>query len=152
MIDFVLGFIEQLLSLWDLATAPFDPDLLPVIAYSFCALLALLLWSLITRKLPRVVGVPLFMLAVAFLLTPTVTGGIYPQLAPANVSVLYGLGVGNSALWISSLAAIGFCFFVLMALYFLWLEVADVFGLSRTTDPADQRNDQSPHAPHGESL
>jgi hypothetical protein len=121
--DFVLYLIQITLDLWDLLTRYFNPELLPMGAYIVCSALALGLWwfalSLVPARLRRL----LWAVAAAVLISPTVTGGGNPQLAPANVGMLYGYATDNALLWQTNLLVMVFVFFVVLLLQQLWLEI-----------------------------
>ena len=121
--DFVLYLIQRTLDLWDLLTRYFNPELLPMGAYIVCSALALGLWwfalSLVPARLRRL----LWAVAAAVLISPTVTGGGNPQLAPANVGMLYGYATDNALLWQTNLLVMVFVFFMVLLLQQLWLEI-----------------------------
>ena len=121
--EFVLYLIQETLDLWDLLTRYFDPEQLPMGAYIVCSALVLWLWWFALSLAPARPRRLLWALAAAILISPTVTGGGNPQLAPANVAMLYGFATDNALLWQTNLAVMMFVFFAVLLLQQFWLEI-----------------------------
>lgn len=121
--EFVLYLIQKILDLWDLLTRYFNPELLPMGAYVACSALALGLWWFALGLVPARLRRLLWAVAAAVLISPTVTGGGNPQLAPANVGMLYGYATDNALLWQTNLLVMVFVFFLVLLLQQLWLEI-----------------------------
>ena len=121
--EFVLYLIQKILDLWDLLTRYFNPELLPMGAYVACSALALGLWWFALGLVPARLRRLLWAVAAAVLISPTVTGGGNPQLAPANVGMLYGYATDNALLWQTNMLVMVFVFFLVLLLQQLWLEI-----------------------------
>ena len=119
----ILYLIQRVLDFWDVLTRYFDPELLPMGAYVICSAIALSLWWFALSLAPERFRRLLWALAAAILISPTVTAGGTPQLAPANVGMLYGLATENALLWQTNLLVMVLVFFVVLVLQQLWLEI-----------------------------
>lgn len=116
-------YLEKLLAFWDKLTAGVPPDQLPYDAYMGCTLLALVLWLLVARVLPKPFGAVTWFGLFALLCTPTVTGGITPKIAPACVGFVYGFATKNTAIMLSNAIAILSMFALGLFITFMWQRI-----------------------------
>lgn len=105
---------------WTKLVSGIPSDKLPLIAYLGFSLLVLLLWILVVRILPKTLAGLSWIIAFAVLLTPTTSLGTSPGIAPASISVVYGILLKEPAIIFKGLLPIMVVITVGCILGFLW--------------------------------
>lgn len=119
-LDKIGEVVNSIVIWWGQAVSHIAPEKLPLIAYVSFSILALVLWWLVARLLPRTLAGLSWIILFAILLTPTTSLGTSPQIAPASVGVVYGVLLKDSAIIFNSLLPILVVITVGCVLGFLW--------------------------------
>ncbi|MDO4699141.1 MAG: hypothetical protein Q4A69_00435 [Moraxella sp.] len=129
-LDDISEWLASVVFWWSQLVADIPADDLPFFAYIGAATLALLLFILVVRVLPRPFGSMLWVFAVAVLLTPgdvlTGTG----QIAPAIAGVAHGVLMGDYATALSAFLPILMVFVVLLFVGAIWQVLRGVIEVS----------------------
>lgn len=119
-LDKIGEMIGSIVLIWNKLVSGVPPDKLPMLAYIGFSILALLLWTLVARMLPRTLAGLSWIILFAILLTPTTSIGTDPQIAPAAVGIVYGILMKDNGIVLNSLLPILVVITVGCILGFLW--------------------------------
>lgn len=120
MQEILSGWVSDIVLAWARLTQNIDPQSLPSYAYAGFSLLALLLWGLVARVLPRPIGGVSWLLAVAVLFTPTSALGESGVFAPASIAALHAILMGEQAAALKYASYIVAVFTLLLMLGTIW--------------------------------
>ena len=113
----VLG---EIIIWWEKLVKGVPPDKLPLYAYVGFSIVVLLLWILVVRILPKTLAGLSWIILFAILLTPTTSLGTPPDIAPASISVVYGILLKDPAIIFNGLLPIMVVITVGCILGFIW--------------------------------
>ena len=115
---------------WGQMVKDVPPADLPMYAYLGGAILVLVLWVLVARVLPKPLGGMSWMILFAVLLAPGTALGDPSELAPASISVVYGIMMKDYAGAIASMLPILVVLVVGLFVGFVWQLIRSAFASS----------------------
>ncbi|MFW2176330.1 MULTISPECIES: resolvase [unclassified Moraxella] len=119
-LDQIGGVIGEIVVWWTQLVKGIPPENLPLYAYVGFSIVVLLLWILVVRVLPKTLAGLSWIILCAILLTPTTSLGTPPDIAPASISVVYGILLKDPAIIFNGLLPIMIVITVGCILGFLW--------------------------------
>ena len=115
---------------WGQMVKDVPPADLPMYAYLGGAILVLVLWILVARVLPKPLGGMSWMILFAVLLAPGTALGDPSELAPASISVVYGIMMKDYAGAIASMLPILVVLVAGLFVGFVWQLIRSAFASS----------------------
>ena len=115
---------------WGQMVKDVPPADLPMYAYLGGAILVLVLWVLVARVLPKPLGGMSWMILFAVLLAPGTALGDPSELAPASISVVYGIMMKDYAGAIASMLPILVVLVAGLFVGFVWQLIRSAFASS----------------------
>ena len=115
---------------WGQMVKDVPPADLPMYAYLGGAILVLVLWVLVARVLPKPLGGMSWMILFAVLLAPGTALGDPSELAPASISVVYGVMMKDYAGAIASMLPILVVLVAGLFVGFVWQLIRSAFASS----------------------
>lgn len=112
--------LGEIIVWWTQLVKGIPAEQLPTIAYLSFSAIVLLLWILVARIFPRTLGGLSWIILCAILLTPTTSLGPVPEIAPASISVAYGILLKDTAIIFNGLLPIMVVITVGCILGFFW--------------------------------
>lgn len=119
-LDKIGEILGEIIVWWAQLVSHVPPDKLPLYAYLAFSIIVLLLWILVVRILPKTLAGLSWIILFAVLLTPTTSLGTPPGIAPASISVVYGILLKEPAIIFNGLLPIMVVITVGCILGFLW--------------------------------
>lgn len=112
--------LGEIIVWWTQLVKGIPADQLPMIAYLVFSVIVLFLWIFVVRVLPKTLAGLSWIILFAILLTPTTSLGPTPDIAPASISVAYGILLKDSAIIFNGLLPIMVVITAGCVLGFLW--------------------------------
>ena len=119
-LDKIGEVVGSLVLMWNKLVSGVPADKLPILAYIGFSILALLLWAVVVRVLPKTLAGLSWIILFAILLTPTTSIGTDPQMAPAAAGIVYGILMKDQNIIFGSLLPILVVITVGCILGFFW--------------------------------
>lgn len=119
-LDQIGEILGEIIVWWTQLVRGIPAEQLPMTAYIGFSVVVLLLWILVVRILPKTLAGLSWIILFAILLTPTTSLGTKPEIAPASISVAYGILLQDTAIIFNGLLPIMVVITVGCVLGFLW--------------------------------
>ncbi|WP_019520528.1 hypothetical protein [Faucicola boevrei] len=119
-LDQIGEILGEIIVWWTQLVKGIPEEQLPMTAYIGFSVVVLLLWILVVRILPKTLAGLSWIILFAILLTPTTSLGTKPEIAPASISVAYGILLQDTAIIFNGLLPIMVVITVGCVLGFLW--------------------------------
>lgn len=120
-LDQIADILSQIIIWWTQLVKGIPAEQLPIVAYGVFSIIVLLLWILVVRIIPtRTLAGLSWIILFAILLTPTTSLGTKPELAPASISVVYGILLKDNTIVFNGLLPIMIVITAGCVLGFLW--------------------------------
>ncbi|WP_040625365.1 hypothetical protein [Moraxella macacae] len=130
-LDQIGEILGEIIVWWTQLVKGIPAEQLPMMAYIGFSMLVLLLWVLVVRILPKTLAGLSWVVLFAILLTPTTSLGTKPEIAPASISVAYGILLQDTAIIFNGLLPIMVVITAGCVLGFLWQLVK--IGVEKST-------------------
>lgn len=119
-LDAISEKVNALVQWWANLVENVPADSLPLYVYIGCSILALLLWVLVTRVIPKPLGGMSWVMLFALLMTPGASLDSSGAIAPASIGVVHSIMMKDFASALANLVPILFVIVVGFFLGFIW--------------------------------